>query len=282
MGENGEVPLSMSSSVRGRVLEWSTSVDTVNRRSTVVQSVDRAISVMEFLSTRGWSGVTEVANKLDIHKSTAYRLLTTLRDRRLVEQDATTEKYRLGFGLVLLASAVTADLDVARHARPVCERLSEETRETVTVAVLEGDDAVVIHQSLSRSSALNVDWSGRHTPLHATAAGKIFLAHMPDEQRRLLLEKPLERFTENTIVDPAVLQDQLREIRDKDYGYTIEELETGLNAIGAPIRCPDGAVVAAVSVSGPAFRLPVDSFPETGELVKIAAADISRRLGFYG
>jgi DNA-binding IclR family transcriptional regulator len=266
----------------GESVEWSASMDTANRRTTVVQSVDRAISVMEFLSTRGWSGVTEVANKLDIHKSTAYRLLTTLRDRGLVEQDTTTEKYRLGFGLVLLASAVTADLDVARHARPVCERLSEQTRETVTVAVLEGDDAVVIHQSLSRSSALNVDWSGRRTPLHATAAGKVFLAYMPDDQRRLLLLEPLERFTENTIVDPAILQDQLREIRDKDYGYTVEELETGLSAVGAPIRCADGAVVAAVSVSGPAFRLPVDSIPEIGELVKGGAADISRRLGFHG
>ena len=85
-------------------------MDTANRSNTFVQSVDRAISVMEFLSRRGWSGVTEVANELNIHKSTAYRLLTTLRDRGLVEQDAATEKYRLGFGLVLLASAVRADL----------------------------------------------------------------------------------------------------------------------------------------------------------------------------
>ena len=143
-------------------------MDTVNRSNTFVQSVDRAVSVMEFLSRRGWSGVTEIANELNIHKSTAYRLLTTLRDRGLVEQDAATEKYRLGFGLVLLASSVRADLDILRCARPICERLSEQTRETVTVAVLEGDDAVVIHQNISRSSALSVDWTGRHTPLHGT------------------------------------------------------------------------------------------------------------------
>src|ERR687893_504055 len=107
----------------------------VVRRSPLVQSVDRAVSVMEFLSRHGWSGVTEVARELDIHKSTAYRLLTTLRDRGLVEQDAATEKYRLGFGLIALASSVTAELDVARCSRPVCERLSERTRETVTIAV---------------------------------------------------------------------------------------------------------------------------------------------------
>ena len=136
----------------------------VVRRSPSVQSVDRAITVMEFLSRRGWSGVTEVSREMDIHKSTAYRLLTTLRDRGLVEQDAATEKYRLGFGMVLLARTVSADLDILRCAKPVCERLSERTEETVTIAVLEGDDAVIIHQSLSRASALSVDWTGRHTP----------------------------------------------------------------------------------------------------------------------
>jgi DNA-binding IclR family transcriptional regulator len=257
-------------------------MEAVNRRSSTVQSVDRAVSVMEYLARRRWAGVTEVANELDIHKSTAYRLLTTLRDRGLVEQDAGTEKYRLGFGIVLLASTVTADLDVLRCARPVCERLSEQTQETVTVAVLEGDDAVVVHQTVSRSSALNVDWTGRHTPLHATAAGKVFLGHMSDEQRRRLLKPPLERFTEHTVVDPAALLDHVEGIREDGYGYTIEELEVGLNAVGAPVRSSDGAVVAAVSVSGPAFRLPADSVEETAEFVKDAAARISWCLGFRG
>jgi DNA-binding IclR family transcriptional regulator len=252
------------------------------RRSPSVQSVDRAVSVMEFLSRRGWSGVTEVARELDFHKSTAYRLLTTLRDRGLVEQDTATEKYRLGFGLVLLARAVRADLDILRCARPVCERLSEHTRETVTIAVLEGDDAVVIHQSISRASALGVDWTGRHTPLHATAAGKIFLAYMPEDQLLRILEGPLERFTENTIVDPTSLKGYASRILDEGYGYTVEELETGLNAVGAPICGVDGAVVGAVSVSGPAFRLPPDALPETGELSRRAAAEISRCLGFQG
>ena len=252
------------------------------RRSSSVQSVDRAVTVMEFLSRRGWSGVTEVAKELDIHKSTAYRLLTTLRDRGLVEQDAATEKYRLGFGLVLLARAVRADLDILRCARPVCERLSERTKETVTIAVLDGDDAVIIHQSISRASALGVDWMGRHTPLHATAAGKIFLAYMPEDQLLRILEGPLERFTENTVVDPASLKGHTRRILDAGYGYTVEELETGLNAVGAPIRGADGTVVGAVSVSGPAFRLPPDALPEIGELSRRAAAEISRCLGFQG
>lgn len=258
-------------------------METTNRRNNFVQSVDRAITVMELLSRRGWSGVTEVANELDIHKSTAYRLLTTLRNRGLAEQDASTEKYRLGFGLVMLASSVTADLDVARCSRPVCDRLAEQMRETATVAVLEGDDGIIIHQSTSDSSALSVDWSGRHTPLHATAAGKVFLHHMPPEdQRRYILKKPLQRYTEHTIVDAAGLLTELRAGEDRGYWHTVEELEVGLNAVAAPIRCADGAVVAAVSVSGPAFRLSPKIFPEVGEQCEWAAAEISQCLGFHG
>src|SRR5215203_5311858 len=109
-------------------------MDMVNRNSNSVRSVSRAIAVMKFLSVHGPSSLTEVAKGVDIYKSTAHRLLTTLRDEGLVEQDAATAKYRLGFGLVLPASAVTADLDVLRCARPVCERLSEQTRETVNIA----------------------------------------------------------------------------------------------------------------------------------------------------
>jgi DNA-binding IclR family transcriptional regulator len=254
----------------------------LNRSNTLVQSVDRAITVMELLSRRGWSGVTEVANELEIHKSTAYRLLTTLRDRGLVEQDTGTEKYRLGFGMVMLASSVTADLDIARCSRPVCDWLAERTGETVTVAVLEGDDAIIIYQSISGSSALSVDWEGRHNPLHATAAGKVFLHHMPEDQRRRLLGKPLQRYTESTIVGPAILEDGLRAGQSKGYWYIVEELEAGLNGIAAPIRSAEGVVVAAVSVSGPAFRLPEESFEEVADPIKEAAADISRCLGFRG
>src|SRR4028118_97709 len=100
-------------------------METANRRNAFVQSVDRAITVLEFLSRRGWSGVTEVANELDIHKSTAYRLLTKLRDRGLVEQDFATEKYQLGFGLVALASSATADLDGGARSSPAAQWLAE-------------------------------------------------------------------------------------------------------------------------------------------------------------
>lgn len=263
--------------------EGSVNPRILNRNGAFVQSVDRAISVMELLSRQGWSGVTEVADELGIHKSTAYRLLSTLKERRLVEQDAVSEKYRLGFGLVLLASAVTEDIDIVRHARPVCERLSEQLEETVTVAVLEGDEAVIIHQTMPEtSSVLNVDWSGQHTPLHCTADGKVLLAHLPNERRQRILRRKLERYTEDTIVDAAALREQLKKILADGYSYTVEELEVGLNGVGAPIFDSVGQVVAAISVSGPAFRMSERSIPEIGGLAKQATAEISRQLGFHG
>jgi DNA-binding IclR family transcriptional regulator len=223
-----------------------------------------------------------VAGGLKIHKSTAYRFLATLKDRGLVEQDARTERYRLGLGLVYLASAVTAELDLVREARPVCQRLSEQTQETVTVTVLVGDEAIIIYQATSPSSVLGVDWTGRHTPLHCTSDGKVLLAHLPEGRRQRLLARPLERFTPNTIVDAVRLEEQLSTMRALGYSHTLEEYEVGLTGIAAPIYAATGDVVAALSVSGPAFRLPLTSIPQLGELTAGAAADISRRLGFQG
>ena len=251
-----------------------------NQTRAAVQSVHRAVSVLEFLSRVGWAGVTEVANALDVHKSTAYRLLATLKDRGLVEQDVDTDRYRLGMGMVALASTVAADLDLVRAARPVCQRLSEQTQETVTLTVLAGDEAVVIYQASAPSSAVSVNWTGRHVPLHCGSDGKILLAHLPESRQRSILRRPLSRFTENTIVDPARLRVQLRAIRANGSASAVQEFEIGLNSVGAPIRSADGSVIAALSVSGPAFRLPLSSLPRLQELAVGAAADISRRLGF--
>lgn len=256
-------------------------MSTSDRKPTHVQSVDRAISVLEFLSRNGLSGVTEIANLLDIHKSTAYRLVATLEARGLVEQDSGSEKYQLGFGLVSLASSVTAEFDIVQHARPVCEQLSEETQETTTLTVLEGDETVVVHQSVSSSSVLSADWTGSEAPIHSTAAGKIFMTYMPERRRNRILSRNLERYTPRTRVGRDELCSQFEEIKATGYAYTREELEVGLNAVGAPIFGIDGKVVAVISVSSPSVRLPASEIPAMGERVKEAAAEISRKIGYH-
>lgn len=246
----------------------------------VVQSVDRALTILEILEREGWMGVTRLSRELGIHKSTAFRLLATLEHRGLVEQHAETQKYRLGFALVRLAGAVRAGLDLTRSARPVCEWLSEQTGETVNIAVLEGGEVVNIDQVNLSSSVLSVDWLGRRTGLHATSTGKVFMAYLPDRVRDEILRGTLPPMTPYTVTDAQVLRQQLADIRQRGWSSTEQELELGLNAVAAPIHGADGSVLATVCVSGPVFRLTSERLPDVGDLAADAAQQISRRLGF--
>lgn len=250
---------------------------------TAVQSVDRAITVLEILARRGDAGVTEVAGELGVHKSTAFRLLAALESRNLVEQRTGRGKYRLGFGIIRLAGATSAQLDLSRESRPVCVRLAREVGETVNVAVLADSAAVNITQARGSATIISHNWVGQRTPLHATSSGKVLLAYQPDEARRRLVGiRPLLRFTAHTIVSPVSIASQLDEIRTRGYSCTVEELEIGLNAVAAPVYGQDGSVIAAVSVSGPSCRLTASAFPKIVEAVKARAAEISLRIGYLG
>ncbi len=245
-----------------------------------LQSVKRALRALELIAEAGELGVTELGRRLDVHKATASRLVATLAERGIVERDPVTEKYRLGFGLIRLAGAAMAGLDLVRTARPVLEELADRTRETVNLGVLSGDAVVYIDQVTGTRSIVAVSWVGRRTPLHATSNGKVLLAWLDPEELEHLLAGPLERSTPSTITDAATMRAQLGEIRVRGYAQTLEELEEGLNAVAAPIRRADGEVVAALSVSGPAFRMrPVD-LPRVGHVTIEGATAISRRLGY--
>ncbi|MGH3664485.1 MAG: IclR family transcriptional regulator [Egibacteraceae bacterium] len=255
---------------------------TVEPRGAVVQSVDRALALTEILAREGWTGVTDLANELGIHKSTVFRLLATLERRGLVEQHVETQKYRLGFAIVRLANAVRSALDLTRYARPVAERLSESVGETVNLAVLEGQQVVNIDQVNLSPAFVTVNWLGRRTPLHCTSTGKVFLAHAPESVRRDLLADPLERLTPHTITDPDVLRRELDAVLVAGYAHTVQELELGLNAVAAPVRAADGSVLATISVSGPSFRLEARHMDAVGAQTREAAREISQRLGFTG
>lgn len=252
------------------------------RDGLVIQAVDRAVSILEILARRGPTRVTEVAGELGIHKSTAFRLLSTLEARGLVEQETGRGRYRLGFGIVRLAGGATVRLEFQQYSRPICLRLAEETGETVNMAIRDGRHAINIEQVMGSSAVTTVNWVGQRTPLHATSSGKVFLAHLPEPELAGLLAGPLERFTPGTVVDPARLAAQLDRVRAHGYAYTVEELEVGLNAVAAPIRASDGTVVAAVSVSGPSYRIAPERVADLGELVKIAARALSQHIGFFG
>jgi DNA-binding IclR family transcriptional regulator len=242
--------------------------------------VDRAISVLEILARRGEAGVSEVAAEIAVHKSTAFRLLASLEVRGLVEQSDDRGKYRLGFGIVRLAGAVSARMDVTRHGRGICERLAGQLGETVNLAIAQEGHAINLDQVRGPSAVTAHNWVGQLTPLHATSSGKVLLAWRdPAAVAQLLAASPCERFTPATITSVQELQAELARVRHAGYALTVEEYEVGLNAMAAPVREHGGQVVAAVSASGPAYRFTPDRMQELAPLLVAGAREISHRLG---
>jgi DNA-binding IclR family transcriptional regulator len=245
-----------------------------------VQSVDRAISVLEILAQRGEAGVSEVAADIGVHKSTAFRLLAALEERELVEQTQDRGKYRLGFGILRLASAVPGQLDVIHQARAICEQLAAHVGETVNIAVRRSHFVVNIDQARGPSAVATHNWVGELTPLHATSSGKVLLAYMtPEQRRKALAESGLERLTPHTITSQRDLDAQIDAAARDGFASSIEELEEGLNAVAAPVRDHTGGVIAALSVSGPVYRFTEERMREVTPDVVAAAASISNRMG---
>ena len=245
-----------------------------------LQSVRRAVTALEQIADAGELGVSELGRRLGVHKATASRLVAALADRGLLARYPVSERYRLGFGLIRLAGAAMASLDIVRTAHPILEDLAEKTRETVNLGVVSGDAVVYIDQVAGTRSVVAVSWVGRRTPLHCTSNGKVLLAFADERERARLLKPPLARMTSSTITDRDRLRTQLDEVVARGYAQTLEELEEGLHAVAAPVRQADGEVVAALSVSGPAFRMRPMDLPRVARLTMDAADAISRRMGY--
>ncbi|HXA61517.1 MAG TPA: IclR family transcriptional regulator [Streptosporangiaceae bacterium] len=245
-----------------------------------VQSVDRAVTVLEILAREGEAGVTDIAAELGVHKSTAFRLVSALENRDLVAQDVQRGKYRLGVGILRLAGATTARLDLVQESRPVCQALAREVGETVNITAPAGSEVLYLDQVAGPSALQIRDWVGQRLPAHATSNGKILLAYLPEPELTDWLAARRERFTDRTITGRRELERELQTIRERGYATAVDEMEFGLTAVAAPIRNASRGVMASVSVSGPSFRIPEDRVPEIAAAVCRAAAEISRRLGY--
>lgn len=246
-----------------------------------MQSVERAIAILQaFSHTQPERGVSELSRELGVHKSTVYRLLATLERHGLVARNPETERYRLGLELLVLAAQVVEHMDLREIARPHLRALSERCQETVNLAILHEDQVMDIEQFAPPvRSVKNIGWVGRRMPAHCTAAGKVLLAHLPPEKLERFLRSRLERLTPRTITDPDRLREELVRVRERGYAIAEEELEDGLNALAAPIYDHAGAVNAAVSLAGPAFRIPPTMFPHLAALLLETCAKISAEMG---
>ena len=245
-----------------------------------VRSVDRAASLLLALGeSAGEAGVTELARRLGLHKSTASRLLATLERRGLVEQDEESGKYRLGLVVIRLAERAERTLDLRGIAMPELERLARLTRETTGLGSLEGDQLLTVAQADGPNLIAVGDWTGRATPLHCVASGKVLLAALAEREVLRVVRKGLAAYTERTITELEPLLEELARVRRRGYATAIGEFELGLNAVAAPVHDARGAVIAAVDIWGPAFRLTPRRIPELASQARETAAAISIRLG---
>lgn len=247
--------------------------------ASTVQSVDRAVTIMEILARTGEAGVTEISGELGVHKSTAFRLVAALERRGLVEQVEGRGKYRLGMGLLRLAGATTARLDVVQEARPISRKLAADTGETVNVAVLADRSALYLDQVAGSSALQSHNWVGQHIPLHATANGKVLLLGLDGERQSEMLGR-LQAYTDHTITTRDRLRKELAQVREQGYAVAVDELEVGLAAIAAPVHNAHGDVIASMSVSGPTFRLTSERIDQIIPTLVEAAAEVSHRLGW--
>lgn len=252
-----------------------------------VQSVDRALTILELLAADGHLGVTEIAALLSVHKSTASRLLATLEAHGLAEQLPDRGRYRLGVGVLRLAGATRSRMDLVQESRPVTSALAAEVGETVNVVILSGRETLYLDQ-VSGTSALQIhNWVGKRNPIHATANGRVLLAHVSEAERDAILAAltdsggELARLTMRTLVTREAVLADLEQIREQGYGVVRDELEVGLTAVAAPVRDSAGDVIASLSVSGPTFRIEGRLEPISAQVSRAARA-VSARLGWSG
>jgi DNA-binding IclR family transcriptional regulator len=242
------------------------------------QSVDKAIAILkEFSLAEPELGVSELARRLELTKSTVHRLLASLKAGDLVESDPQSHRYRLGSALVELGYNVVYSKPLLQTAIPYLHYLAEQVGEAVYVAVKDRDAVLTMVQVLSSYSPDQIPWSGV-LPLHATASGKVLLTQMEDAELALLLEKGLARYTQNTITDPVLLRQEVQRVRQRGYATCLEEQEPGVNAVAVPITMPDGDVVAARTVVGRAYRLTREKAVASLEMLKAISKEITLKL----
>lgn len=252
----------------------------VREKGQRIQSVRRAAAILRaFGEGAPELGVGELSRRLALHKSTVSRLLSTLELEGLVERVLPGDKYRLGFEFARLAGQVPHFGDVRAVAQPFLRRLAAEAHETVHLAVRDGDEVINVEQISGAHLVRDTDWVGRRTPFYCVANGKALLAFCSEAEIGRLTAH-LHKFTARTITDKKALRAELERVRRIGYAQARGEIEEGLNTVAAPIFDKSGQVVAAVSVSGPAYRLTPTRMRAMGAVVKAYAAQISHRLGW--
>lgn len=247
-----------------------------------IQSVERVALILNcFLETEEL-GITEIAQKAKLNKSTAFGLINTMESIGFLTQNPQTKRYRLGIKLFTLGNLVQRRLDIRNEARTYCESLSEKYNATVHLAEVYGKSLIYIDKVNKPDSVIVYSYLGKSAPLYCTGVGKAILAYLPEEEINEYVDSAdFKSYTPYTIMSKEELYKVLSEVRSKGYAIDNQEIEEGLRCIAAPIFNYNHKPIAAISIANSISKITTDQIPYMAEEVMEAANKISKRMGYY-
>jgi IclR family KDG regulon transcriptional repressor len=241
----------------------------------VVQSLERAFAILDEVAQRP-AGVTAIAERVRLPKSTVARLLATLEDVDAVERFEGA-RWRIGPGVTALTGAVSPERSLVSIARPFLADLVGELGEDAGLGLPDGNEILYVDQVESDNPVQVRDWTGTRAPMHAVPSGLVILAEWPEDALAAYVAGGLEARTRKTVTDAARLRSRLTEVRERGYAWGLEEFAEGIDSVAAPIRDSRGKAIAALHVHGPAYRFPGPSNERTiAEAVVSSSVAISR------
>ncbi|MBD7937881.1 MULTISPECIES: IclR family transcriptional regulator [Cytobacillus] len=253
-------------------------------RDNMVKSVSRALDIIDMISLRKHGmGVTEIANEMDINKSSVHRILSTLVKYGYIEQVKDSGKYKVGYKILNISTRLLDSIDIRSEAKPYLQDLEQKTNEVIHLVVPDNNEVVYI-EKLDGNEALRMHSSvGKRAPMHCTSVGKAILAHQPVQVvKEIIQRKGLNPHTEHTITDEMALLENLKMIKTKGFALDLEENENGIVCIAVPIFDYQNNVCAAISVSGPLIRMSQERLQKLAPLMVEIGKKVSIRLGYLG
>jgi IclR family KDG regulon transcriptional repressor len=246
-----------------------------------LSSVKNALRILRsFTMDEPEKRITDIAKSLGLAKSTVSRVFSTLASEGFVTKDPETQKYRLGLSVLALTGVAVTNLEILRETRPVIKQLVDKIGETAHLAILDGIDIVYLEKTECNHPVRILTHLGKRNPSYCTGSGKVLLAFGENEIVQQVINQGLIPYTQNTIIKPELLYEELARIRVDGYAVSNEEFGDGTVSIGAPIRDNTKKVIAAVSLVGPMQRVQPYKFQSYGQKLIEAGNEISKRLGY--
>jgi IclR family transcriptional regulator, KDG regulon repressor len=249
-----------------------------------VRSVARAVSILEcFTLDNPELNLTEVSNSIGLSKSTTHRLLSTLESAEMVEFDKKTAHYRLGLKVFQLGSVVAKSMELVKQADPLLMNLAADTDETAFLLVADGNEALCLRRfdGMHHVRVLFLE-AGKRATFNCGAAQRVLLAHMPEARWEEIIANHVRRMTQYSLATREELERDRREIRERGYSVSWEDVTLHACALGAPVRDTSGNVIAAVSISGIVQRFSAERLPGLIRTIMEVGDELSRRLGHAG